>query len=451
MGNEWISPTEFEDHAQNIPLKELVEHWYLLNPHSPNGCTGSLKVFSSLKVPMDLFPALPDFQLQFGQSCALPFVKPSKFDLLGMEEQDIFLTDSTCGGKVVHKVVMTDLPDIERSHVSWDITSLSIVTQFDATRCDLYPGHLEQLAIACPNLQHLNLLGNRHCLLSLQGLHAIFTCCKSLQGLNIVEISFLESYIQLWKILVDMRLTYLAIELCVIIPDVEEVQRIISFFPKCMTLKALEVQHTRSAGRQNLSYDLSVLSKFPSLVHCFVGNIPYEIEVVINSCSKLKYFVHSSYTTEFEDIPITPNESLEQLCIKSAEPREVVVSDAFLRSVSAHGRLVHVALCVGVLFTDGIIALIENSPKLLTCHIYTSKIIESDDTGDITLKDMKSILKQKFSNRKLFTCGSFNLLKSRADKLFIDIENLLIERHTDIFSLWSTGWDTLFRIIEYQL
>ena len=400
---------------------------------------------------MDLFPALPDFQLQFGKSCTLPFVKPSKFELLGVEELDVFLAESTYSGKVAYKAVMTSLPDIKCSYVSRDIASLNFVTQFDATRCNLYPGHLEQLAMACPNLQHLNLLGNHHCLLSLQGLHMITTHCKKLQGLNIVEISGVESYVQLWKILADMKLTYLATELCVLIPQAENVTEIISFFPKCVNLKAIEVQRTRSAGREHLFYNLSVLSEFPSLVHCFVGNIPYEIEVVLNSCSNLKCFVHSSYTTEFSDMLISPNKDLEQLCIKSAEPREVIVSDTFLQLVSAHGGLVHVALCVGILFTYGIVALIGNSPKLLTCHIYTSRIVGSDDGEDITLKDMKVILKQKFSNRKLFTCGSFNLLKSKADKLFVDIENLLIERHTDIFSLWSTGWDTLFRIIEYQL
>ena len=303
-------------------------------------------------------------------------------------------------------------------------------------------GHLEQLAMACPNLQHRNLLGNHQCLGELQGLHAIFTYCKNLQGLNIVEISLLESYVQLWKILADMRLTYLAIELNVLIPWTEEVNEIISLFPKCINLKTLEVHRTCSTGRENLFYNLSVLSSFPSLVHCFVGNIAYDIEVIINYCSKLKYFVHSSYSTQFADLPIIPNESLEQLCIKSAKPLTVIVSDTFLQSVSVHGGLVHVALCVGVLFADGITALIGNSPKLLTCHIYTGRIVASDDNesdnNDIALKDMKMILKRKFSNRKLFTCGSFNLLKSRADQLFINIENLLI-RHTDMFSLWSTG------------
>ena len=62
-----------------IPLTNLVKHWLRLNPCSPTGHTGCLKVsiINSLKVSMDLFPAIPDFQLQFGRSCTLQFLKPS--------------------------------------------------------------------------------------------------------------------------------------------------------------------------------------------------------------------------------------------------------------------------------------------------------------------------------------------------------------------------------------
>ena len=95
---------------------------------------------------MDLYPPLPDFQLQFGQSCTLPFVEPSKCGLLGLE-QDILLTDSTYCGKVVHKARMImHIDDIERVSV----TGISFVTHFEGQ--SLHSDHLEQLAIACPNL-----------------------------------------------------------------------------------------------------------------------------------------------------------------------------------------------------------------------------------------------------------------------------------------------------------
>ena len=92
------------------------------------------------------------------------------------------------------------------------------MTHFDASHCGtLHSGHLEQLALACPYLQHLNLQGNSHCLERLQGLCAISTC-KNLRGLNLMGILEVESYAQLWNILVDMMLIYLAIQLHVLIP-----------------------------------------------------------------------------------------------------------------------------------------------------------------------------------------------------------------------------------------
>ena len=67
---------------------------------------------------------------------------------------------------------------------------------------DIYPGHLEQLAIACPNLEQLNLMNVHGCLQSLQGLRAIVNSCQNLQGINLVGIpvSSVESYLLLWLI-----------------------------------------------------------------------------------------------------------------------------------------------------------------------------------------------------------------------------------------------------------
>ena len=261
---------------------------------------------------MDLYPPLPDFQLQFGQLCTLPFVKPSQFGLLGLEHQDILLTDSTYCGKVVHRARIVDLMrvDVERSHFSSDFTRLSFVTHFDASRCMiLHSGHLEQLAMACPNLYHLNLQGNHLCLERLQGLQAILAC-KNLQGLNLSDISRVEveCCVQLWKIFVDMRLTYLAIELCALIPwedDSQTKEGIIGSYQKCLSLKALEVRRSLYCSKcaihypQRNYYNLSVLSNFPSLVHCIVDKIYCNSDAVISSCAGIKYFMDSSHLTYF--------------------------------------------------------------------------------------------------------------------------------------------------------
>ena len=61
-----------------------------------------------------------------------------------------------------------------------------------ATHCDLSlsdslsSGHLEQLAIACPNLQRLNSQRSNHSLVCLKGLQCIASHCHNLQGLNLL-------------------------------------------------------------------------------------------------------------------------------------------------------------------------------------------------------------------------------------------------------------------------
>jgi len=389
--------------GQRIPLSKLVKLWHYLNPRSPIGHTGCLKLFSSLQVPMNLFPVLPDFKLQFGQSCSLPLVKPSKYGLLGLEVLDIIFIDSNHRGEATHKAVMIKLNDyILRSHFTTDITGLSFVTQFDASRVhdtSLYSGHLEQLVMVCPNLEHLNLLGNHNCLDRLQGLYAICTYCKNLQGLNIVEIEVeIDQVLQLWKILVDMKLTYLAIEIKAItlIKSIGKqifknkdklksynglFQECICLFQQCVSLKALEIH--ASYGSVKGTRNLSVLSYFPSLVHCVVGDVPDNIEAIINSCLKLKYFVHTCWTSEFSyRLPVL-NRNLEQLCIKAPSvDHKTAIPDIFMQSVSAHGGLVHVVLCAGIFSSGGIITLISNSPELLTCHIMDSTSKLQTKTSD---------------------------------------------------------------------
>ena len=400
---------------------------------------------------MDLYPALPDFKLQFGQSCSLPRVKPSKYGLLGLEEMDIIFIDSDHGGKVIHKAVMISLNDyILCDHFSRDITGLSFVTHFDASRSLLLcPGHLEQLAIACPNLEHLNLQGNDACLDRFQGLYAISTHCKNLQGLNLLTLPVDDATqaLQLWEILVDMRLTYLAIEHYMItnirwVEDKQAKEKLIHLFQECINLKALEIHFDGRVKKR----ELSVFSNFPSLVHCIVGNMSNNVEVMINS-SKLKYFVHAGWNSKFSHKLSTKNNNLEELCIKSYHVDTLSIPDIFMQSVSAHGGLVHVVLCAGTFSSGGIITLIGNSPKLLTFHIYAIRIKSSNK--DITLKDMEMILKKKFANRNLFTCGSFMLSKS-TDGISFKIDNFFIERRTNIFSLWSAESSYSNCIVNYE-
>jgi len=411
--------------GQSSQLIYLARNWLNMNPHVPTGHAGCLKVFSSLKVPMDLFPALPDFQLQFGQSCTLPFVKPSKCGLLGLEEEDILLTDSMYGGEVLHKAVMTRLSTDYCSHYS-DVTNLSFVTHFDASLCKaLYSGHLEQLAMACPNLQHLDLQDNCHCLEKLQGLHTIATC-KNLQGLNLMGILEVENHVQLWKILVDLKLIYLGIQLNVLIPWNQDKQAdpdIIASFQNCLNLKALAVKCSNCYSRR----DLSVLSSFPSLFHFWVDE--GDIKVIVSSCAKLKYLSVRYVTQQLGTDLLLQHNNLEQLYINISSS---VNSDMFLQSISAHGGLVHVVLSAYRLYDDGITALIENSPNMITCHLY-GRVRSSDDNFRMNIRDFTMTVKRKFRNRKLFTSGNFQL----STVSYHAINNILVRGNMDVIPFWS--------------
>ena len=46
----------------------------------------------------------PVFQLDFGQTAAYPFIKPSTFGLFGFNEDFMLLTNSTFNGKAVHEL-----------------------------------------------------------------------------------------------------------------------------------------------------------------------------------------------------------------------------------------------------------------------------------------------------------------------------------------------------------
>ena len=112
------------------------------------------------------------------------------------------------------------LTGTNNEYIDTSVTSLSSVTYFDASCCRvLYPGHLEQLSIACPNLQRLDLSRNSNCLNNLQGLHSLAENCKSLQALNLIDVHVHDceyDCVRLWEILCTMHLTQLAIEACTI-------------------------------------------------------------------------------------------------------------------------------------------------------------------------------------------------------------------------------------------
>jgi len=204
--------------------EEISQLWRSLNSSSPSTHTSYFNIYGRYKVPMDLSPLLPDFQLQFGQSCTPPYLRASKYGLFGLELDLLLLTNCISERRTLGKVMVckgeTEHSDLinDNNYLNNDVANLTFLTHFDASSCQLYSGHLEQLAMACPNLMELNLQGNVKCLNSLQGLRMIATYCQDLQGINLsfISLKYVENQVQLLEILADLKLLYLSIELCVV-------------------------------------------------------------------------------------------------------------------------------------------------------------------------------------------------------------------------------------------
>ena len=166
--------------------------------------------------------------------------------------------------------------------------------------------HLQQLAIACPNLQQLHLQGSVNCLKDLQGLQAIVDKCKNLESLNLAGISvyWVESYFLLWDLLSSLKkLTLLTIDLCMILLydyDDDDKQRLVTMCKSCHSLLALNVH----LGLQGCSgcYSRKVdflFSHFPSLKYCALWGIPYSyLTDAFTNCRHLKYLHEYEYTDD---------------------------------------------------------------------------------------------------------------------------------------------------------
>ena len=152
-------------------------------------------------------PVVPAIQLRVtDSSVVLPSVRASKYGILGLDDDTLHLTEGSCCGKKVHKAILTRA---NNEYIDTSVTSLSSITYFDASYCQvLYPDHLEQLSIACPNLQKLDLFGNSKCLSNLQGLQSLASNCKSLHALNLWGVGEKDhdySCSQLWQVLIAIE------------------------------------------------------------------------------------------------------------------------------------------------------------------------------------------------------------------------------------------------------
>ena len=80
----------------------------------------------------------------------------------------------------------------------------------------------------------------------------------------------LESHVQLSEILVKLKLTYQAIDSCVLLPhetDDHTLKALGNFYQKSTDLKALEFDYCDDCKCADKHGDCLLLSNFPSLVH----------------------------------------------------------------------------------------------------------------------------------------------------------------------------------------
>jgi len=305
------------------------------------------------------------------------------------------------------------------------LCDLTCATDFDfSCYYSLRSGHLEQLAIACPNLQRLNLDCCCDCLSSLQGLQAIASHCPYLEGLNIgiVCVSNIEDRILLWKILSGMKLIHIAAEFCVFRSKADDT-KLSDLFQKCWSIREIQLSNCYNC-KFSANEDVSILSCFPSLHYCYFEDVenPHLVQDMINNCKKLKYF--SYLCRDFElSLSLAHSRNLQQLYIATSLAD---VPDEFMTSVSAHGGLIHVFMKVRSLKVDGITSLVENSPKLITLYLNAETFIGLDT------ESFSETLSTSFCKRKLFAVGRYVLSDD-----WDDIEDIELREGTNLLPLWN--------------
>jgi len=134
----------------------FLESWVQWNAILPMNHTACLKLYYNFRSKLKLLPIFPEVHLEFGQAATMPFVKASSFGLLGLENDLVLLTSSVHNSKAAFKadIVFSDEFDyVHDNMLNRAFIDLSFVTAFNfALTRSLHSGHLEQLAVSCPNL-----------------------------------------------------------------------------------------------------------------------------------------------------------------------------------------------------------------------------------------------------------------------------------------------------------
>ena len=402
-----------------------------------------LFVYSNAKIPMNCHPLLPLVRCEFGLTATSPVVKASSYGILGHKDM-MDILEFSYDGKIMYGIAPSLFSVPRDKHFILSLSTLSSVTFFIAGyHTGIYPGHLEQIAIACPNLRWLNLKGCGDCLQSLKGLQSIANMCQDLQGLNIVDISIeqVESFVLLWQVISSMaKLTHLSLGLCLLMVPVDYVhyrQKTINIFQTCHSLQALEVVYGYCGDCTDWSIDDLLLSHFPSLAYCKLSyDNPNILQGIITTCKNLKYLCYDNWLNT-TSLPSSCCCKLQQICIES---KYTDITDSFIDMISLHGELEHVILSVRSINISGIYTLINNSPNLMSFCTFINQPLCNQNGRKVQSKDFKIKVKKEFCHHKLFIAGTFRL--AVGNQFFYQCD-VLIELNTDLSPLWD---DLIFRI-----
>ena len=426
-------------------VHKLSKFWSRLNSEL---LSFEIGLYDSAKVPMDLYPSVPLMKLQFGAGTTIPFVNLSSHGILELEEETVFVNDyDHCGkSRCTLAIGFVDFCyNFEEQHLQFNISNLHSVTCVTFSFAEVYSDHLERLAVACPNLQRLNLKDVDDCLESLHGLRAIVNACQNLQGLNLagISVSQVESYLLLWELLSSAKkLTHLAVELCTLIPgdcDDDNKQKLIGMLRNCKNLQALEINRhdwgviCMECANEDASFAKDFLfSHLPSLVHLrlTLTDCISALKYAVTNCHRLKYLCFENDFINDVSLPISMSCPLQQFCIQL---QSTDVSTPFVDMLSAHGELERVVLLVKSVTTNAITTLIRNSPNLMLLYIVVKQPLCDEDGVKVKRKDYIDVMSKTFIHHKLFTTGSFVLMFNVTE---VDKDEILGRLTTDLSSLW---------------
>ena len=297
----------FNQLKPNLPANHTGNLFRFWSTSAFNLSSFEICLYDDVPRPMNLFRPVSVRSYKFGPAAIPTLIQLPGYGIVGLKDNIFHFSKYIDYHGMVSHAVTRDHGDcrgsfIEERHITC-IPDLHTISYVDISYENVNSNHLQQLAIACPNLQQLHLQGNVNCLKDLQGLQAIVDKCKNLRSLNLarIDVSWVESYLLLWHLLSSLKkLTLLTIDLCMILlydSDDDNKQKLVTMCKSCHSLLALNVHlGQESCIECNSSNENFLFSHFPSLTYCALWGIKYSsVGHAFTNCHHLKYLHEYTY------------------------------------------------------------------------------------------------------------------------------------------------------------